>query len=572
MATPYSRKSLAEHIGSGQDTASAAKAFNKSIHFIEHEQQTREYQYYLDTYLDSLTRERREVKRTAERGLTLPLPRPGGDGTTRRTGGMQPFSVDGMRGRTYGPMIPFNRYDKLKMLPFSGDPMDDKPSGDPMLGRYPKKRESGEDILDMFDGVRELVATYMLELLGNRIPQPTGPELITILNGLPVGSRINFNWLDGRPSIPLNTASWHGAWRSETAYVSGSIVIDNNSVFIYIVDIPATNTTRPADDTAARVEHLDVGSPLDIVDAAQSGLNFVFNRRNGDRVILTFGPDEVYSVLNAMTDTQKSIILLNMADALNDARINAFRDAINAQIKGNYAQADHTHAASGITEAQARALFSLLGHNHDNRYYTESQSNSRFAPRSHSHSYAPNNGAGIIALIDVVLGTGWKSSGTTVTTQLVYNLFNAMSDAQAYVTINGLLDYLDADQKRVIRTHIDAAASGHTHTINVTTAHVYNAILAMNNTQDMISLDRLFTGLRNLNTSFKRTVVSEIRGTIEALGRDITTRHEEGANRRIMGNIYIVTDATGVVAIGSGSYTLQAGQKAVGIDFAGGVT
>ena len=325
MATPYNRKSLAEHIGSGHDTASVAKIFNRSIDFIEHEQQTREYQYYLDLYLESLTREQREVKDTAERALTLPLPIPGppGEGASTFSGFLDPFP-ESLQGRDYGSLIPFSEY-ALEPFPQS---LDDTfyPS---LLGFQPnRERETARDILDLFDGVREIVADYMLELLGDLIPQPTGPDLITLLNALPVGRRLNYNWLDGRPSIPLNTASWHGAWRTETAYVSGSIVTDNNNVFIYIVDIPATNTTRPGDDTHDRVEHLDVGSPMDIIDVEKARLVFTFWRRGGDSFELEIVPNDIYNLFIGMNVEQKADIrtVINAANA-NGHSIAALLDA-----------------------------------------------------------------------------------------------------------------------------------------------------------------------------------------------------------------------------------------------------
>ena len=51
MARPYSRKSLARHIADSYDTASASTLFNKSLEFIQAEQNTREYLYYLELFL-----------------------------------------------------------------------------------------------------------------------------------------------------------------------------------------------------------------------------------------------------------------------------------------------------------------------------------------------------------------------------------------------------------------------------------------------------------------------------------------------------------------------------------------
>ena len=423
MAQVYSRKSLAETIGAGHDTASAAKLFNRSIDFIEHEQQTREYQYYLDIYLDSIARRTRQTERTAERGLTLPIPieppEPTGDGTTRRTGGMQPFSVDGMQGRTYGPMIPFNRYDTLKMLPYTGDPMDDRPTGTPMLGRLPRKRESGEDILRLFDGVPDLVRDYMFDLIEERIPDPTGPELITLLRALPVGSRLNFNWLDGAPTIPLNTASWHGAWQSETAYVSGSIVTDNNNVFIYIVDIPATNTTRPGEDTADRVEHLDVGSPMDIIDVEKAGLVFTYWRRGGDSFELTLTADDIYALFVSMNAEQKRDMrtVINAAPN-NGGSIAALLDgALGTSWRQTNTGPPGPRGLMGLQGIQG--LRGLQGPPGDAASFTLGNLLTLLAGATIQQKVdirtiinaAPNNGALIVALIDAVLGTAWKTAG-----------------------------------------------------------------------------------------------------------------------------------------------------------------
>ena len=382
MAHVYSRKALAEYIGSGQDTASAARRFNRSIDFIEHEQQTRDYQYYLDTFIDNRESRTRRTERTAERGLELPLPRPGGK--TRRTDGMQPFSTDRMEGRRYGPMIPFNRYNRPRMLPYTGDGMTGKPSGDPMLGRLPRKREGAQDILHFLDGQPDLVRDYMLDLVREAISEnnftdallaklnaienratadQTAPEVIALLNMLPRGSRLNINWFDGELNIPTNTVQWHGQFQLNTAYESGYMVIDAGNIFIYIQDIPATNTVRPASDT--RAEHLDAGSPQDLINATKSGLTFTFVRRSGDNINLTFDGADLVTAAEGMTTGQKT----------------SFRSAIQA------AAASHNHDDRYYTETEINNLLagkSNVGHTHDDRYYTEAESNSRFLQRTTS--------------------------------------------------------------------------------------------------------------------------------------------------------------------------------------------
>ena len=57
------------------------------------------------------------------------------------------------------------------MLPYSGEPMTGKPSGEPMLGRLPKKREGAQDILHYLDGQPELVRDYMLDLVREAISE-----------------------------------------------------------------------------------------------------------------------------------------------------------------------------------------------------------------------------------------------------------------------------------------------------------------------------------------------------------------------------------------------------------------
>lgn len=304
--------------------------------------------------------------------------RPGRDGSNRRTGGMQPFSDDGMMGRRYGPMIPFNRYNRPRMLPYTGDGMTGKPSGDPMRGRLPKKREGAQDILQHLDGQPELVAEYMWDLIMDRVPDPTGSEIVSILMALPIGSRLPFSWLDGQPSIPLNTASWHGQFQLRTAYSAGSLVTDAGNVFIYIVDIPATNTIRPGADAASRVEHLDVGNPLDITNVAKAGLTFTFTRRTGT-FSLTITPTDIYNAIGNMNPTQ----LIGLRNLIGAAPV------------------VHDHDGRYYTETEINNLLagkSNTGHNHDTRYYTESESNSRFAPRSTRSATATNVLAALVAM------------------------------------------------------------------------------------------------------------------------------------------------------------------------------
>lgn len=377
--------------------------------------------------------------------------RPGRDGrdatggSNRRTGGMQPFKLDGMQGRRYGPMIPFNVNGLGGMHPYTGDGMSGKPSGTPMRGRFPKKRESAADILEMFDGVPELIRDYMWDLIATQIPEgadksriqgfiegyteaftsqlkskletteifntdeksklglieplatqdQTAAEIIALLQALPVGSRLNINWFDGELNIPTNTASWHGAFQLRTAYTSGSIVTDNNNVFIYTENIPASNTTRPGVD--ARAEHLDVGSPNDLSDLSKSGLTFTVTRRSGASFNLTISSTDIYNAINGMTTAQKNglrgIIGAAAASHNHDSRYYT-----EAQSDARFAPVSHNHDSRYYTETESDGRFAAAAHNHDSRYYTETESDSRFAPRSTISATAANVLAALVAM------------------------------------------------------------------------------------------------------------------------------------------------------------------------------
>ena len=299
-----------------------------------------------------------------------------------------------------------------------------------------KRSQDAVDVLNMFDGVPELVADYMWDLIMDRIPaatqlrneeetynlirariegyvqgyteaftateksklagvetgataDQTASELLALLLALPEGTRLPYSWLDGRPTIPMDTLAWGGQWRTLTAYSDGTIVVDNNNVFLYLVDIPATNTTRPGDDLATNVEHLDIGSPEDMTHASNSGLTITFTRRSGASFNITITPTDIYNAINAMTTEQKTglrnIISAAAANHNHDGRY--YTETETDTLLDGKSDTDHTHPATdAFTEAQARAIFSVLGHNHDNRYYTETEANGRFALRTHTHT------------------------------------------------------------------------------------------------------------------------------------------------------------------------------------------
>ena len=265
-------------------------------------------------------------------------------GIRRSARGMTPFSNDRMEGRRYGPMTPYNT--KGAMMPLHFDPMEGKPSGTPMLGRYPKKRQGASDLLHTLDGQPDIVKEWIWDLIMDRVPElRTGQQLTDVLRLVPRGQRLNINYFDGSLNIPTNTIKFEANFKLNTAYEAGDIVIDGDNVFIYVEDVPATNTVRPAADS--RAEHLDAGSPLDLVNIVKRGLIFTVTRRGGDIIRMEITPSDILGAIQAMTDQQKT------------------------QIR---------------TEIDA----SPRVHDHDDRYYTESQSDNKYSLK-HGHPYAPSS-------------------------------------------------------------------------------------------------------------------------------------------------------------------------------------
>ena len=304
-----------------------------------------------------------------------------GSGSSFFNSFLNPFP-NGMRGKFYGSMTP---YPKHAMNPFP-DSMSDKFHSSMRGIQANETEETATDILHKLNGQPDLVRDFVWDLIMDRVPElrdantiynlilpnlqaytkpytqtekdkllnvepmatadQTAGELIALLNALPRGSRLNINWFDGELNIPTNTVEWHGQFQLNTAYGAGDMVIDSRNIYIYITDVPATNTIRPGSDT--RAEHLDAGSPADLIDATKSGLTFTLVRRSGDNINLTISNADLVTAFQSMSTTEK-------------ARV---RTAIGAQIAGSYAPSVH---------------------NHNSIYYTQREANGRFALRSHTH-------------------------------------------------------------------------------------------------------------------------------------------------------------------------------------------
>lgn len=417
----YSRKALAQLIADGYDSAAAANVFNRSVNYIEKEQQSSQFQ---SLFRRALQQRRSRLKNgwtpvignvdDDERRVQQIIDWEGGQGRKPRIGqyigeegyvddiadatdirGKEGIDGEGEGGAgNFFKVSPFHRgvhgrfhrgvraFPEARIMPFYRGIQGGFHRG--IQGSEKEKRQQDtRDILALFDGVPGLVADYFYNLIQDRLAPPTelrdadqtyalirshiegyvtgyteaftdalktklesteiftdllktkletteiftntlktklegveneakddqtGSEIIGLLNALPIGSRLNINWLDGNLSIPTNTASWHGAFQLNTAYTAGSIVTDNNNVYIYIVNIPETNTTRPGNDNASRVEHLDVGSPLDITNISKSGLAFTITRRNGAVFTLTISSADILTAIQNMDSGQKAAL------------------------------------------------------------------------------------------------------------------------------------------------------------------------------------------------------------------------------------------------------------------------
>ena len=434
MARPFSIDNLAHLIVvEGYDTASAAEYFSVKVSFIENEQKKAAYKRAFNRF----SRQYRNEDRNED----------GKDGKDAPVNfyKVKPF-YRGVHGKFYRGIRAFPEY---RVKPFYRGVHGGFHRG--VSGTETEKREQDtKDILALFDGVPELVADYMWEKIMDRVPSPTqlrtesetynliqtriqgyvqgytqaftqgektklagiepnatadqtALEIIAILMALPVGSRLPINWFDGNLNIPTNTASWHGAFQLNTAYTSGSIVTDGGNVFIYIKDVPETNTTRPGADTA-RAEHLDVGSPLDLTNVGKSGLTFTFTRRNGSSVTLTITSADILTAIQNMSASQKSSLRTTIgaqqagvipthshSGFASSSHTHDSRYFTESQSDDRYARKDHSHSNSGFTEAQARKLFSLLGHTHSG-YASSGHTHSGYALKDHTH---PNSGGGL---------------------------------------------------------------------------------------------------------------------------------------------------------------------------------
>ena len=92
-------------------------------------------------------------------------------------------------------------------------------------------------------------------------------------------------YIQNKPTIPIDTTLWRGMYTDNTAYAIGNIVIYQNDVFLYTVDIPSDNTTKPNADT--RAEQLDIGSAADLVGVSRSGNDLIFSKRDGTSTTIT---------------------------------------------------------------------------------------------------------------------------------------------------------------------------------------------------------------------------------------------------------------------------------------------
>ena len=113
----------------------------------------------------------------------------------------------------------------------------------------------------------------------------TGAEIVGLLEALGVGNRLNYSWLDGKPTIPIDTTIFFGPYAASTAIPANRLVTYNNDVYWTIAAIPSSNTDAP--DANSNFEQLDIGSPNDLVGMSINNNVITVNRRNGTSFTIT---------------------------------------------------------------------------------------------------------------------------------------------------------------------------------------------------------------------------------------------------------------------------------------------
>ncbi|RKU10817.1 hypothetical protein C6503_19215 [Candidatus Poribacteria bacterium] len=82
-----------------------------------------------------------------------------------------------------------------------------------------------------------------------------------------IRSLLDYNDLQNRPTLPVDTTLWEGAYADNTAYGAGDVVLYNNNLYMYTEAIPNDNTTKPDADT--RAQRINTGA-VTLRNAAQT--------------------------------------------------------------------------------------------------------------------------------------------------------------------------------------------------------------------------------------------------------------------------------------------------------------
>jgi len=82
-----------------------------------------------------------------------------------------------------------------------------------------------------------------------------------------IRSLLNYNDLQNRPTIPVDTTLWEGAYADNTVYGAGDVVLYNNNLYMYTAAIPGDNTTKP--DADSRAQRINTGA-VTLRNAAQT--------------------------------------------------------------------------------------------------------------------------------------------------------------------------------------------------------------------------------------------------------------------------------------------------------------
>ena len=155
--------------------------------------------------------------------------------------------------------------------------------------------------------------------------------------------------LTGKPTIPVDTTIFKGAWTASTSYAVGDIVTRTNKVYLCIT------ANSDSSFTASKWEQLDIGSATDIVSVSGSGATLTFTKRDGTTQAITvsasLADDSVTPAkLDADTAVKKAAMQARIATGRLSKSIAGGSDVTLTAAEGAYDSIELTGArtADGI--------------------------------------------------------------------------------------------------------------------------------------------------------------------------------------------------------------------------------